>query len=249
MKPTLLLLMTLAALSAQTQDPPSLEITIALNGRDGAALEPGEALIVAAGFLSTAQTQERAAAATLSLWKPDGTQLENALHEREATAQLAEGQELVLRVWTLAPEVTAGLAPGEYLIWLETPGQPPAQARFRVEASIPAGDIDHAAMRRLILSRWFELEGQFEHAIAQAEELIALQPANLAARLRKSDALSTAGRLEEALATLDDAERQYVALHPEGAHPPVLIYQRQDKLLNSLGRGDATLDRVSTRKR
>lgn len=248
MKLPLLLLMTMAALPAQTPEPPPLEIVLSLNGRDAAAIQPGEAVIAAAAFLSTAQTRERAATASLTLWKPDGTPIENGLQERASTASLAEGQELVLRVWTVSPEVTANLAPGEYLAWLESEGQAPVSARFRVEASIPAADLDHQALRHLILSRWLELEAQFDQAIAAAEELTTLQPDNLAARIRKSDALTAAGRLEDALATLNDAARLYTSQHPDGAHPPVLIQKRQEKLLKALGQGDDTLDGVSARK-
>ncbi|QOY89357.1 tetratricopeptide repeat protein [Paludibaculum fermentans] len=248
MKPLLLSLMTAAMLAAQTAEPPRLEIVLSLNGRDGATIQPGEALIAAATFLSTEQTRERAATATLTLWTPDGTQIEHGMRERESTVSLTEGQELVLRVWTVSPEVTTNLAPGEYLAWLETEGQPPAQARIKVEASIPADDADHQALRHLILSHWLQLEAQFDQALAQAEELITLQPGNLAARIRKADVLIAAGRLEEALPVLDDAELQYHALNPEGAHPPRLIQLRQQKVLNALGRGDDTLDGVSSGK-
>jgi tetratricopeptide (TPR) repeat protein len=187
--------------------------------------------------------------ASLTLWKPDGTPIENGLRERASTASLAEGQELVLRVWTVSPEVTASLAPGEYLAGLESDGQAPSSARFRVEASIPADDLDHQTLRRLILSRWLELEAQFDQAIAAAEELITLQPDNLAARIRKSDALTAAGRLEEALAAANDAEHQYISLYPEDAHPPVLIRKRQEKLLKALGQVDDTLDWIPAGKR
>lgn len=234
MKLSLFFLMTIAALSAQTIEPPPLEVVLSLNGRDGAVIQPGDALIASAAFLSAEQTRERAATATLTLWRPDGTQIENSLLARESTATAAPGQELVLRVWTVAPEITGSLAPGEYLAWLETEGQPPCAARFRVEATIDPDDLDHQAMRRLILSRWHELEGQFDLAIAQAEELITLQPGNLAARIRKSDALGAAGRLDEALAAANDAERQYLSQYPDG-HPPLLIRKRQERLLNALG--------------
>ncbi|MBN9660068.1 MAG: tetratricopeptide repeat protein [Acidobacteria bacterium] len=248
MKLFLFLLLTTNALQAQTAEPPSLEVVLSLNGRDQAVLQPGEALIASAAFLSSGQTRERAATASLTLWRSDGTQVENDLHERETNTSLAEGQELVLRLWTVSPEVTAKLPPGEYLAWLESEGQEPAAARFRVEASISADDLDHQAMRCLMLSRWLELEAQFDQAVQVAEELIALQPDNLAARIRRADALTAAGRLDDALAALNNAERQYASLHPAGTHPPVLIQKRQEKLLKALGQGDDTLDGVSSRK-
>jgi len=66
------------------------------------------------------------------------------------------------------------------------------------------------------------MQGHADRALEWADKLISEQPQALAGYVRRADLLTAAGRYEDALAALDEAETIYNRLEASRSHPPIV---------------------------
>src|SRR5262249_54134294 len=149
---------------------------------------------------------------------PDGASIELPFVSRRGTTGTAAGAEIATAVWTLSPEAVSSLAPGKYPIEGNEGGMGASAGLLRVGRVLPP-DQGTPISRFMLLSQWEEMQGHADLALEWADKLVREQPQALTGHVRRADLLTAAGRYEDALAALDEAETIYNHLETSSSHP------------------------------
>jgi hypothetical protein len=215
--------------AAEGQQPVT---ALSVNGMREAVVDSGWPVIVTA-TITGPEVKGRAESIGLTAAGPDGASIELPFVSRRGTAGTAAGAEIATAVWTLSPEAVSSLAPGNYRIEVSEGGVVASAVLLRVVSVLPP-DQGTSISRFTLLSQWEEMQGHADLALEWADKLVREQPQALAGYVRRADLLTAAGRYEDALAALDEAETIYNRLEASSSHPPMLIRYRKRKLLDEI---------------
>lgn len=197
MKLILSLLISTLALAAQTH------LSVTVNG-GAPRIAAGSPWIVAA--TATGATIGAAGPAfTVRVTSALGDEVALTLRPERQRTIAAGGAETTVQLWTLSPEAAASLRPGVYTARALQGDLTSPPVDFTVDLAEPTD--------ALLLSRWEEIEGRLEQALAIVDQLLAQQPALVSALIRKCDLVAAQGRAADALRLLDQA----AALLDQGA--------------------------------
>jgi tetratricopeptide (TPR) repeat protein len=223
------LMMLVVLMGAAVQSRAAI-VSLSLNGESSAEVEAGTPVIIAATVTDKATVTEpewKLAVLDASAQRVD---VDVQLRSKEAPQTFGKFS-TCSAVWTLAANVTASLAAGQYQIRMGE-GKP---AFLQIVNASVTEDADRKIAKLLLLSEVAALDGKRDEAMAHADAILALNPDSVAGRLRKSELVAEAGELGAALRLLDEAE-QLARTRYRNAHAPVLIQERQKEILERMAK-------------
>jgi hypothetical protein len=235
----------------EVEVPEGPEVTAELNGAMAVSSSAGEPLVVRAVVLHPAATSSEAEAMVLAgsggswasafrveLLDASGSAvpLETRLVVAEPAVASLHGDQAASLTWTLAPEQTSLLQPGEYLlrVRLDTRAAGEGWRGERESAAlrltlVPPPAVPtalEASARMLARVHYLKLSGDEVKARTEVDDHLAAWPDDVAALTLQGDFLLSEGRAQLALETYHRARRLLDVQDPMPMEPPLLLLER-----------------------
>lgn len=225
-----LLMCTLPGLKMAAQEP-AASISLSANGMTEGVLYRGWPLLMEVRVnLEEGESAQLQRPAPVRLIIRDATgavtwPLKLASTPVDAITLSAESP--AVAVWTLGPEATSALPPGEYSIRAEHPAIGASRLILLTVSNEPAElTPEQGSLKTRVRSRIEEWTGTPETALRILTEWLEKAPADIAVLADKSGLLAEMDRLAEALDFADRALTAFTEQVKEARHPPVGLLRR-----------------------
>jgi len=241
------LLAGIAPLAAQVPTRPPALISLSANGETAPRVRQGWPMVIEANLMHRDVFDENVTAVSISAPWSGALQLKTTddggspvfwtFHPASlpSGSLVLDGEAVGELGWWLTPAETAAIAPGSYVITayldslaVQAPFDGLSTAKSRpvyVEVLPPEASPaeDEVALRQLLLADYFVLSGDEASALGAIDDLLSIQPANIAALTYRGQLLRMDGRLVESLDTYGAAANAFAAANPDPQEPPTLL--------------------------